>query len=502
MNRTTRRNFLKTSAAGGLAFGMPALLRGAEGASGTGPNNEIRVGVIGLGGLNIPGSVGGRGRQLLDQLAHVSGMRVVALCDVDQDVLDNGVQRFKKQNQEVAAYRDLRKLLDDKTIQATVIALPNFWHALAMIWACQADKDVYTEKPFCYNIWEGRQMVAAARKNNRVVQTGTQSRASQALHDVAKYLQSGQLGAIRYARAVVYRAREGLTKVTSPTPVPPSVDFDLWSGPIPPAPIMRPYMHYQWHWFWQTGNGEIGNNGPHDIDIARWLIGQKKAAPRAISIGGRFGVDDNVETANTQIALLDYKPAPIMCEVRNLGGRRTGGGIGNIRGITSGVVIECEGGYFAGASKGGAIYDEAGKKVKDIRNNRDDNQIVADHLSNFFDVVRSRKIENLNAEALEGHLSAAGCHMGNVSYRLGKLAAPEAIAAANRSNTELTDAFERCREHLSKNGVDLAKTRATIGPWITFDQDKEVFVGEFADQANALSQRAQYRAPFVVPKLV
>ena len=169
-----------------------------------------------------------------------------------------------------------------------VIALPNHWHALATVWACQAGKDVYVEKPFSYNLWEGQQMVAAARKYGRMVQVGTQNRSSTLLRQAFDYLRSGQLGAIRYAHALVYRARDGIGTVNAPTPVPDTVDYDLWCGPAPKTPLMRKQLHYEWHWFWATGNGEMGNNGIHVIDICRWALGQNQPPPRAMSIGGRF----------------------------------------------------------------------------------------------------------------------------------------------------------------------------------------------------------------------
>ncbi|MBI4663839.1 MAG: Gfo/Idh/MocA family oxidoreductase [Verrucomicrobia bacterium] len=497
MQRTTRRKFLEKSLVAGFALGSPRIVLGA----GASPADEsVRLAVIGLGGTTTVGGVGGRGHQLIARLREVSGAKIAALCDVDQSHLDREAQPFKDRGETVAAYRDLRRVFDDKSIDAVVVALPNHWHALATVWACQAGKDVYVEKPFSYNCWEGRQMVAAARKFGRIVQVGTQNRSSALLRRTFEYLRSGDLGPIRYAHCLVYRARDGIGKVSSATPVPPEVDYDLWCGPAPKAPLMRNQLHYEWHWFWETGNGEIGNNGVHVMDLCRWALAQNQAPPRAISIGGRFGFNDCGETANTQIALLDYQPAPLICEVRNVRVAKGADAMGKFRGRSGGLIIDCAGGYFAGSSSGGTLFDRQGKQIKDIPDDGGSKRLEASHLSNFIAAVRSRKSSELVAEAVEGHLSAACCHLPNISHRLGQQSSPEAIRASIRSKPELLDAFERCREYLRENGVDLGATPAVLGPWVTFDPKEERFVGDFAGQANKLAQR-DYGPPFVVPKI-
>src|SRR5262249_21471395 len=281
MKTITRRNFLGTSMTAGLALGMPRIVIGADRSSrSTTPNDAIRVAVIGLGSTTTVGGVGGRGHQLIPRVREVPGVRIVALCDVDQAHLDREAQVFKDRGEEIATYRDLRRVFDDKTIDAVVIALPNHWHALATVWACQAGKDVYIEKPFSHDLWEGKQMVAAARKYGRMVQIGTQSRSSTLLREAFAYLRSGQIGAIRYVHALVYNPRNGIGTVNTPTLVPATVDYDLWCGPTPKTPLMRKQLHYEWHWFWAAGNGEMGNNGVHVIDISRWALGQNQPAPR------------------------------------------------------------------------------------------------------------------------------------------------------------------------------------------------------------------------------
>jgi predicted dehydrogenase len=500
MKPITRRNFLNRSTGAGLALGMPPIIRAQQSPHSQGPNETIRVAMLGLGDTTAVGGVGGRGHQLIPRLREIPGAKIVALCDVDQAHLDREVHAFKDRGEKVATHTDLRRVFDDKTIDAVVIALPNHWHGLATIWAAQAGKDVYVEKPFSHNLWEGQQMVAAARKYGRMVQVGTQNRSSTLLREAFNFLRAGQIGAIRYAHALVYRARDGIGRVDTPTPLPATVDYDLWCGPAPKTPLLRKQLHYEWHWFWDTGNGEIGNNGIHVIDVCRWALEQNQPPPRALSIGGRFAFNDCGETANTQIALLDYQPAPLICEVRNVSRTKNGAPMGRFRNRNHGIVIDCEGGYFAGDASGGAVFDGQGKKIKDFPSDGGSRSLETTHLANFVAAVRSRKPGDLAAEALQGHLSAACFHMANISHRLGRQSPPEAIRSSIEGNGELTDAFERCREYLRENGVDLGATLATLGPWVTFDPKEEQFVREFAGEANKLARRS-YREPFVVPEL-
>jgi predicted dehydrogenase len=342
-------------------------------------------------------------------------------------------------------------------------------------------------------------MVAAARTNNRIVQVGTQSRSSTILAEAFNYIHDGQLGPIRCVHAIIYRPRDGIGQVSAPTPVPSSVDYNLWCGPVPLAPVMRKQLHYEWHWFWSTGDGEIGNNGPHTIDVGRWALGQDQLPPRALSIGGRFGVDDVAETPNTHIAIFDYEPAPMICEVRNL--REPGKDIGKFRGSGSGVVVDCEGGYFVGDRDGGTVFDIQGQKIKEIASSQKGEDSEAQHMANFVNAVRNGNASELNAEAEVGHVSAACFHMANVSHRVGKLCDPSAIREMTAAYPELSDAFDRCDQYLRENGVNLNRSQAVAGPWVTWDSDQHRFVGEFADAANQLSQPV-YRKPFEVPRLV
>jgi len=499
MHRATRRDFVKGCMAGGLAFGLPRFARSAS------PNSDVRLALVGLGGINVPGSVGGRGRQLIDAFAKVRGARITALCDVDKAVLDHGAQIMKNAGGAVTTCTDIRRVLDDKNVDAVIVATPNHWHALAAVWACQADKDVYVEKPLAYNIWEGRQIVAAAKKYGRIVQVGTQSRSSTALREAVEFIRSGQIGKPRYAHAVIYRSRASLDKVAAPTPIPPTVDYDLWSGPAPLEPVRRKHPHYEWHWFWTWGNGEIGNNGPHYLDICRWALGGNEPPRHALSIGGRFLFDDDGETPNTHIALLDYQPAPILCEIRGLPEDKKPAG--SFRNVKTGVIIQCEGGCLRTDLTGGAAFDHQDKEIKKFAG-PDPNDMAVTHVANFVEAVRSRDAGQLHAPALEGHLSTACAHMANVSHRLGAEANPEAIREAIQKAAPTTEAarafadvFERYQEYLSANGVARNVAPGVLGAWVTLDPASERFVGALADRANALALRA-YRAPFVVPTVV
>jgi predicted dehydrogenase len=480
MSRINRRRFL-AGASAAAAFGVPALRLGRDSSCrAAGPNDEIRLAVIGLGGINVVGGVGGRGRQLIDRFRKAPGVRIAALCDCDSAILEDSVKAFAKHGEKPITYRDPRRVFDDQSIDAVVVALPNHWHALATIWACQAGKDVYVEKPFAYNIWESRQAVAAARKHDRIVQTGCQGRSSDAHRGALEFIRRGELGPMRYVHCILYRDRGPMQKVTGPTKPPATLDYDLWCGPSAKGEIRRKQLHYDWHWFWETGNGEIGNNGAHVVDVGRWFLGQDELPPRTISLGGRFGFDDGGETPNTHVAIWHYRPVPMLCEVRNLKMPKDAAALAKYRGINRGIVVACEGGYYAGDAPGGAIFDTKGRKIKDLELGQKAQEVEEAHVANFVAALHSRKRENLHADAKVGHVSASCLHLANVSYRLGKQSSPELIADAVRKDTEAHDAIRRCDEHLKEAGVDLAKSPGTLGPWVAYDAKQELFTGPLA----------------------
>ncbi len=501
MKQITRRDFIKGSMASGIALVLPGRAVQAQPFSRIrGANDDIRVAVVGFRG---------HGRTHINAYLKIPGVRVVALCDADRDILARGVAEFKARNQKVDAYVDVRKLLEDKSIDAVSTATPNHWHALVTVWACQAGKDVCVEKPVSHNIFEGRKMVEAARKYNRIVQADLDLRSNEGLTEAVRCIQRGELGNIVVVRGFCYKRRNSMGKVSGPQKVPWSVDYNLWCGPAPMVPLMRKNLHYDWHWVWATGCGEIGNNGPHQLDVCRWVLGQAELPKRVMSIGGRFGYDDDGETPNTQIAIYDYEPAPIIYEVRGLPTKKDDSNMDMYRAVSTagvvmrsgkpgpspntGVVVQCENGY-ADLTKG-VFYDNKGKEIKRFDSSSPGPQ------AGFIKAVRSRKISDIRTDILEGHLSTALCHMGNISYRIGAESSNEHIKEVIRGDKDSLEAFERFADHLAANGVGLKKTPAILGPWLKMNSKKERFIGKFSKRANKLLTR-DYREPFVVPERV
>ncbi|KPK50811.1 MAG: hypothetical protein AMK72_01290 [Planctomycetes bacterium SM23_25] len=465
MQRITRRSFVKK---GSLAAGAAVAL--SPWARALGANGDVRVGVVGFR------SQGSYHIKLLRQL---SGVRVVALCDPDRDVLDREMKRSSDRNEKVSGYTDVRKMLENKDIDAITTATPDHWHALVTIWACQAGKDVYVEKPLCHNLWEGRKMVQAARKHKRIVQFGNQAHGHKTLKP---RLEMPRLGRIHVVYTSLNRMRRSIGKVSGPQPVPKSLDYNLWTGPAPLEPLMRKRLHYDWHWVWPTGTGEIGNNGIYPLDACRLALGQNVLPRRVMSLGGRFLFGDDGRTPNTQIALFQYEPGPmIIFELRNLPSKKGP--------KTHPTRVKCrrgESGLPRPAGPSGSTGGFGAHKG---------------HLFNFISAVRSRKVSDLRADVLEGHLSTALVHMANISYRLGTPRSPdEAREAIADRGSEAAEALARTREHLAVNGVDWSKAKFVVGPWLEMDGKKERFVGprEVAGRANELVRPA-YRIPFVVP---
>ncbi len=488
MNTLSRRAFLKTSLITSAGLSLPARLW----AQVPGANNDIRVAVVGFGG---------RGGSHISEFSRMKGVRVAALCDADQHILDQGAKRFADKGTPVKAYQDFRKLLEDKEIDVVSSATPNHWHSLIVVWACQAGKDVYIEKPVSHNVFEGRKAYEASRKYNRIVQPGTQSRSNTALREALEWVRAGNIGKIKVARGLCYKRRPSIGKVDGPQPIPDYIDYDVWCGPALKLPLTRKNLHYDWHWVWNTGNGDIGNQGIHQMDIARWALGKNELSPKIVSVGGRFGYVDDGETPNTQFAIHDYGDTLLIFEVRGLPSRVIGPdekdaegkkpkeSMDKYRAQSVGHVIECEGGYLSGTT----VRDNTGAVIKEFGGGKED------HFGNFIKAVRSRKREDQNADILDGHLSSALCHTSNISHRLGRQAAPEEISDALKANKAAMATLERFEEHLEKNKVDLKLDKATLGVFLQMDPKTERFIGN--PKANELLTRP-YRAPFVVPEKV
>jgi predicted dehydrogenase len=490
----SRRHFIKTSALAASALGFPFIARSQS------PGSDIRVGVVGFNG---------RGGSHISDLLKINGVKITALCDVDEGVLAKGKKNLEGKNTNVTTFTDVRKMLDSKEIDAISTATPNHWHSLIGIWACQAGKDAYVEKPVSHNVFEGRVLAEAARKYGRIVQCGTQSRSSLGLQQAVKWSQAGNLGKLLWARGTCYKRRPSIGKVDGPTPFPAGIDQDLWFGPAEIKPLMRKKLHYDWHWVWDTGNGDLGNQGIHQMDIARWFMGEQALSPKIWSVGGRLGYIDDGETPNTMFAVHEYANAPLIFEVRGLPTDSSSQKMDTYRGNNGvGVYVQYENGHIEVPNYTGCgAFDKSGKLVKRFGSFKgtsdgtevekaEDNGKQDSHHQNWSKAIRSRKPAELNAEILDGHYSSALCHTANISIRLGKKQEPGAILEKVKANKEAADSFERMKEHLAKNGVDIAKDHLTLGEFLTMDPKTEKFIGNA--EADKLLTR-DYRAPYVVP---
>jgi predicted dehydrogenase len=469
MPRHTRRDFLKTAAVAGLATSFTIAGTKSSGRV-LGANDTVRVGVAGING---------RGGEHIKEFSGIKDVQVTYLIDPDSSLFASKSAAVKKlSGAEPKCVQDIRKALEDKELDAVSVATCNHWHSLITIWSCQAGKDVYVEKPCSHNVFEGRKCVEAAKKYKRIVQHGTQQRAGGGWKR-AKDIAEGKLGKLLISRGLCYKKRDSIGFKENEQP-PKSLDFNIWLGPAPMQPFHRNLVHYKWHWFWDTGNGDIGNQGVHEMDFARWMIPGATLPKSVISVGGRFGYKDQGQTPNTQLAVFDYGETLLIFEVRGL---KTAGGVGNNQVFDKDAKVEPKKvATFPGVKSpiaergpGGGIF------------------------GNFIACVRSRREEDLNAHILEGHYSAAHCHLANISYRLGEEVPFSKQTKAFGDNKEVYATFERMAEHLKDNGVQLEESNYRLGRKLVIDAEKEQIVGDA--EANKLLRR-EYRAPFVVPDSV
>jgi predicted dehydrogenase len=480
----SRREFLKGSAllaaaaAGVNLSGDQAEAVPSQAPQG-GAGDRLNVAVIGVNGRGMDHVGGFLNRDLNCAITHI--------CDVDASVAGRAQQAVERaQGRRPTFVQDLRRIMDNRDIHIVSIATPNHWHALAAIWAIQAGKDVYVEKPVSHNVSEGRRIVEAARRHNRICQAGTQIRSSSGVRQAIDFLRAGRLGAVQVARGLCYKRRDNaMGRVPSVRRVEPprDLDFNLWLGPAPQRPYHENLVHYRWHWFWDFGNGDLGNQGIHQMDVARWGLGKNELARSVLSVGGRLGAADHGETPNTQIALFDYGDSKLIFEVRGLETSAQ-------RGVMVGNIFHCADGYLVMPNYTTAVaYDRDGRQVQRWRG--PDN-----HYANFVSAVRSRRRETLNGEILEGHLSSALCHLANISYRLGREQPFARSAEAFRSDRDANETLGTMREHLQARGVPLDRTNLRVGRRLTVDVPHERFTGD--DEANRYLTR-EYRRGFEVP---
>ena len=450
-----------------------------------GANDAINMGFIG---------VGGRGNESTRWFKNVGGVRIGAVCDPDSV----RVATTQKAHPDAKGHTDLRRLLDDKSIDAVCISSSNHWHALAAIWACQAGKDVYVEKPVSQTIWEGRRMVEAARKYNRVVQGGTQQRSDPCQAGIRDFIKSGKLGKMQWIRGNRLGRRDTIGKVASPLTPPASLDYNLWLGPAQDEPLFRKSFHYDWHWMWNTGSGEMGNWGVHILDDIRNMLFDECTLPvRIASGGGRVAWNDAGETPNVHVVYFDTGIVPVIFSLSNLPLKTGVTAEPHYRGIRSGYVIQFEDGYYAGGRNGGWAYDKEGKRLQQFKGDGG-----GAHAKNFIDAVRSRNTATLNADIERAHYSSSWCHLANIAYRLGAdhtNAKAKALAADFKPWQELVDEYEG---YVTANDVDLAKANLKLSSFLEIDPKKETFIGPSATpQALSLLTR-EYRKGFEVPAQV
>jgi predicted dehydrogenase len=441
------------------------------------PNEKLGVAVVGCGG---------RGSDHLKDFAKRKGTEVLYVVDVDDNIANARAKAVAEmQGRAPKIISDMREAFDDKSVDVVTTATPNHWHSLVAIWAMQAGKDVYVEKPVSHNVSEGRRAVEAARKYNRVCQTGTQSRSNQGMKDAIAYVQDGKIGKLNVARGLCYKRRPSIGP-KGEYPIPQGVNYDLWLGPAQWAPLTRRRFHYDWHMQFPYGNGDLGNQGIHQMDLCRWGLGVDKLSDSVLSYGGRLGYEDAGDAANTQMIVHDYGDKALVFEVRGLPTEA-------YQGASVGVIFEGSDGYVVMTSySAGAAFDPKGEKVREFSGG-------GDHYGNFVEAVRTRNPKKLNADILEGHLSSALCHLGNISYRLGQQVsegeAKERLQAL-KSPEHLVETYDRFVQHLNDNKLDAATTKLGFGQKLSVDTAQEKFVDNSA--ADALLTR-DYRAPFVVP---
>ena len=501
--KTTRRRFfedsLLTAAAMASVTGMAPLLRPRSASAQVAANDKLGVMIVGCGG---------RGGDHINAFQSDPRTVILYLCDPEPTrVSDRRLNEIAEKQGGIKpkAVKDMREAFADTNLDIVSCASANHWHALTGVWAIQAGKHCYIEKPGSHNIHEGQALTAASKKYNKVVQIGTQCRTNKANIDAVEFTRAGGIGEVKFARGLCYKRRASIGPLGE-YPIPTTVDYDLWSGPAPIMPMTRPQFHYDWHWQRLYGNGDMGNQGPHQADIARWHLGVERHPNSVITYGGRLGYQaekqddryvDAGDTANTEVSIFDYGDKCMVFETRGLETPELKGPNDKGRGAKVGVIVYGSEGFLVQIEYNFSVaFDLEGNIIKEFRGG-------GNHYTNFIDAVIKEDPNAVTATARCGALSAGISHLGNISYYLGeenKISADELrrqLAGVKSLDNNL-ETLERTLEHLTINGVDLAKTPMSLGPMLKFDSDKEVFINN--DEANKMLTR-DYREPFVVPAI-
>jgi len=497
MSRITRRKFVRSSITAGAAVAAaPYIARSAQ------ANDKMGIAVIGGGG---------RGGSHISEWLRDSRTEIVYICDVDEAAANGRASQIeKKQGFRPKVIRDMREAFDDDAVDAISTATPNHWHALTGVWAMQAGKDAYIEKPVCHNIAEGSALIAAARKYKRMCQVGTQCRSSAAVINAIQWMNDGGIGEVKFARGLCYKRRPAINPLGD-YPIPDNVDFNLWSGPAEYTDprLTRKRFHYDWHWQRMYGNGDLGNQGPHQTDIARWGLGIDTHPMTIVSYGGRLGYQaerkdtsyvDAGDTANTEVSIYDYGDKCIVFETRGLSitesaDKELNTLFGSKKGNKIGVVFYGSEGFLVQRTYAHCVaYDKNYRKIKEFTGG-------GNHFGNFVDACVSRKVDDLNADVREGHLSAGISHLGNISYYVGErntvsVDEIKSTLSGIRSLDDNAETLHRTIVHLQDNRHDLKAWPLSMGPVLKFDPRKEIFPD--SPEATALCTR-QYREGFVCP---
>ncbi len=477
MTQLNRRSFLLTSGLAAGAFAAPVRAINPRSTA-----DSVNLGFI---------SCGGRAGQLMQAFEKLDGVNIAGLCDPDESRLGKARDRFGK----AEGWKDLRQLLESDAIDAVVVATCNHWHCLAAIWAMEAGKDVYVEKPLSHSQWEGTQTVAAARKLDRICQVGTQQRSDPMQPEIRKFLHEDKaLGPIVSARVNRYGVRGPIGKRKTPLQVPPSVDYDLWLGPAQDKPIYRDKLQYDWHWDWNTGSGEMGNWGVHVLDDVRNNVFQDSVSlPRRImGGGGRVVWNDAGETPNVHFVYFDTGSIPVVIGLTNLpeapGKKRSP----TRPGPPSGYVAYCEGGRLEGQRGSAVAFDNAGNVIRRFKGTSG----MGAHQQNFLDAVRTHDRSILNAEVQVGNDSTGWCNLANIAFRAGRAGQTPGSVQGDRGIW--TGLLEEMQEHLGNYEIPLNGPQVRVSPMLEFDPKREVFTGEHAPAANRFLKR-DYREPYTVP---
>ncbi len=476
---TNRRQFVlgvSTAAVGMLSTRTTAKIIGL--------NEQLRIGVIGFGG---------RGNELINVIRKQTGARLVALCDADSDVLG----RFEPENKELFRTQDFRELLERKDIDAVASATPNHWHTLITMLACQAGKHVYIEKPISHNMFESRQVVAARTKFDRIVQCGFQNRSDSALLPFFEQLHSNVFGKVQHVHGTCHRQRDPIGKLKERLVPPATVDYDKWLGPAADLPILRPRLHYDWHWDFNTGNGDVGNQGPHEWDLMNWALGDTQELPsRICSAGNRFGWNDAGNTPNLMACHGEMNGIPFCFEVVNLKNS-----IEAPKGVGVGVIIKTEAGVFAGGRGGGKFTFDDGKVVE-FKQDPSLGDSTVSHMKNFIDAIASHDRNLQRSECAVAAKSAAMAHMANVSFLLARNASEAEVQeafSAQKNAGEMTARLIQAPQQFAKNNANVTVTEQwRLGPVLAFDNPKHAFVGEASQPANERMSR-DYRKNYQLP---